>query len=369
MYLSNFRVVSPGPTYLQKDLLEKLALLYRARAQGDVSEETDWLALFLRFGCKPETIHQRSAVIMNFLSRQNELPKLSDRQNIFQQVVTEFLPSVVEEGVATDEVYHVSCTGYLAPSVAQVLIAKNPRWRNSVASHLYHMGCYAAIPAVRLARGAISLSEAKSIKILHTELCSLHFGYSSEPQAWVIQSLFADGLVSYDALAGRPRSPAFEVLTTHEEIVPESLDKMSWIPGEDRFHMTLAKDVPNAIGSHIVGFVDRLLKKVNAKEMSQGELARLDPRNVIYAIHPGGPRILEEVSAVLKLEESQWRASREVFRNHGNMSSSTLPTIWSSLLEDSSICDGTLVVSLAFGPGLTFAGSVFRVHRESNRAV
>jgi predicted naringenin-chalcone synthase len=369
MYLSNFRAVSPGPTYLQKDLLEKLAELYRAQTLDKNSAAPDWLALFLRFGCKPETIRQRSAVIMNVLSLENALPRLSDRQNIFQQVVTEFLPKVVEEGVATDEIYHVSCTGYLAPSVAQVLVSKNPAWRKSIPSHLYHMGCYAAIPAVRLARGAISLNEARSIKILHTELCSLHFGYSNEPQAWVIQSLFADGLVSYDAVAALPKSPAYEVLATAEEIVPESLDKMSWIPGEDRFHMTLSKDVPKAIGSRIEDFVERLLRKASETAKAGFQPSDLKPHQIVYAIHPGGPRILEEVASALKLQESQWQVSREVFRNHGNMSSATLPTIWSSLLADSAVSDGTLVVSLAFGPGLTFAGSVFRVRRKTDEAV
>ena len=42
------------------------------------------------------------------------------------------------------------------------------------------------------------------------------------------------------------------------------------------------------------------------------------------------------------------------------MSSATLPHVWMRLLEDDAVASGTLVVSLAFGPGLTICGGIFR---------
>jgi predicted naringenin-chalcone synthase len=45
---------------------------------------------------------------------------------------------------------------------------------------------------------------------------------------------------------------------------------------------------------------------------------------------------------------------------YGNMSSATLPHIWSGLLDDAACLPGTLVASFAFGPGLTVCGALFR---------
>ena len=89
-------------------------------------------------------------------------------------------------------------------------------------------------------------------------------------------------------------------------------------------------------------------------------LAREDLNNAVYAVHPGGPRILDKVSEWLHLEPSQLQASRKVLLERGNMSSATLPHIWAGILEDTTVPSNTLIVSLAFGPGLTIYGSLMR---------
>ena len=48
---------------------------------------------------------------------------------------------------------HVTCTGYVAPSAAQRLVAGRDWGRATEVLHAYHMGCYAALPAIRLAAG------------------------------------------------------------------------------------------------------------------------------------------------------------------------------------------------------------------------
>ena len=60
------------------------------------------------------------------------------------------------------------------------------------------------------------------------------------------------------------------------------------------------------------------------------------------------------------LRPDQVQASNDVLRNHGNMSSATLPHVWKAMLEDDTVRPGTLIVSLAFGPGLTISGAILR---------
>ena len=78
-----------------------------------------------------------------------------------------------------------------------------------------------------------------------------------------------------------------------------------------------------------------------------------------YAIHPGGPKIVENIAEKLGLEPDQTRHTVAVLQNYGNMSSATLPHIWERILKDDTIKAGERIVSMAFGPGLTICGSVF----------
>ena len=80
---------------------------------------------------------------------------------------------------------------------------------------------------------------------------------------------------------------------------------------------------------------------------------------MVFAIHPGGPKIIDFIQRQLQLEDEQVEVSREILYRFGNMSSATLPYMWSELIERDSVPAGTLILSLAFGPGLTAAAAVF----------
>jgi predicted naringenin-chalcone synthase len=67
-----------------------------------------------------------------------------------------------------------------------------------------------------------------------------------------------------------------------------------------------------------------------------------------WAVHPGGPRILDVVRDQLGLVEEQMAASRRVLAEHGNCSSATVLLV----LQEMADVDGPVVV-MAFGPGLT----------------
>jgi predicted naringenin-chalcone synthase len=55
--------------------------------------------------------------------------------------------------------------------------------------------------------------------------------------------------------------------------------------------------------------------------------------------------------------------SYRILENMGNMSSATIPHIWKEILEHEP--DKTLVVTLAFGPGLTICGAMMETcHNE-----
>jgi predicted naringenin-chalcone synthase len=312
-----------------------------------------------RVGCPPGQIAVRGQSVLDRTAHDTDCPiyAVDDRphgagsaartQLHAELTARYFADTYAHEHEVPDDLVHVTCTGYVSPSGAQQLVATR-RWPTRV-THAYHMGCYAAIPAVRMAAG-YAATGSRRIDIVHTEFCSLHLDPADHSlEQLVIQSLFGDGLIRYAAVAGSSQS-GLRVLATHERLLPDTTDAMTWRVGDHGMQMTLSREVPERIASGVRTFVLELLERAGVT------IERL--RGAVYAIHPGGPKIIDRVRDRLEVDESQVAASRAVLRDHGNMSSATLPHIWLRLVHDPAIAIGTLVPSLAFGPGLTMCGAL-----------
>lgn len=356
-FISGFHSISPAYSREQAQSLQWIAAAHgRFSGSKEISEK-----LIERYGCSPESIGRRGTELSDFTHTNWENMRifkdpqagLKERQAFYAEaadrVFKGFYPA--EGAAAPDELIHVTCTGYLSPSAAQKRVSTLGWGAKTKVTHAYHMGCYASLPAIRIAQGfAQGLRPGGRIDVVHTELCSLHFNPSlTTPEQLVVQSLFADGFIRYSVSRGAAREAGFEVVDMREEIIPGTEGDMTWMPADPGFEMTLSRHVPAHIAEHLEAFVDRLLGE---------EAQRRD--EVIFAIHPGGPKIIDRVSELLRLKHHQSISSRKVLFEAGNMSSATLPHIWREVLAHPEVLPGTPVLSLAFGPGLTVSGALFR---------
>ena len=310
-------------------------------------------------GCSPSNIGRRGHSLEDMTSTSawadNDLYDLpvhphgcgtAKRTRLYTGIVDDYFKRTYRgETEPPEDLIHVTCTGYASPSGAQKLVAARG-WPTRV-THAYHMGCYASVPAVRLAAGAIAMA-SRRVDIVHTELCSLHLDPSDHRlEQLVVHSLFADGMVRYSVVPDDGQ-PGLRLVALHEQVLPDSADAMEWVVANWGMHMTLARDVPDRVAGALRGFVVELFRR-----------AALGPaalQRATWAVHPGGPRIIDRVREVLELTEAQVQTSRDVLFDCGNMSSATLPHIWQRMLDDRAIARGTLIASLAFGPGLTVCG-------------
>jgi len=340
----------------------------RPRYAFDQAKSLDWLArahggdrirrALERVACGPDKISSRghSVAGMGSDSFADGLYDLdvrpagaptSERMAAFADIAGAYFRTTYDGVTAPDDIVHVTCTGYASPSAAQRLVAER-RWPTRV-THAYHMGCYAALPAVRIAQG-FAATGSRRVDLVHTELCSLHMAADDHSlEQLVVQSLFADGLIRYSLVPSAARG--LRLLAVHDAILPESTASMSWTLGDHGMQMTLSRDVPDRIAGALRPFVTALL--------ARGGRSIADLRGALPAVHPGGPKILDRVEHVLELAPHQLAASRAVLRDFGNMSSATLPHIWQRLADEAA--PGTLVPSLAFGPGLTMCGALLEV--------
>lgn len=367
VFISDFKTVSPKFSSKQKETLEWLT---HAHTHSISSQEK-------REKIKKEI--QRFATLCNHIGyRKHELEDYSlcdrDSMRIFgvhsppsgagMRVRMNFYAEAMHR--IFDELYpvhsdppgalvHVTCTGYLSPNEPQKLIERRMWPRDVCLLNVYHMGCYAAFPSLRIAWGLFSqLPNRPKIDIVHTELCSLHLDPTQHsPEQILLQCLFADGFARYTLTQEKPenRRHCLKLKFIHDEIIPGTLALMEWIPGDFGMQMTLSKKVPSAILEYLPTYLNNFTLK--SQFQFNNKIAQ-----AVFAIHPGGPKIIESIQKLLKLSDEQVRISRKVLYERGNMSSATLPHIWKEMAEDSSIPTKTPIISLAFGPGLTIYGAI-----------
>jgi predicted naringenin-chalcone synthase len=365
--LSDFHHIRPPREMEQESLLDWVAKAH-AKADKDVTEEQIREKL-TRIGLGKERIKTRGVLVpdpfetdwgkMQIYPVQSH-PRghgFAERSKFYDIEVSKILEQFYpEQTTLPQHLVHVTCTGYVAPSPAQKLVSTRRRGTTTTVTHAYHMGCYGSISAIRIAAGftALPFSSSPQVDIVHTEVCTLHMDpLRHTSQQLLIESLFGDGFIKYTVDSKEKQGPHLQLLALHEETVPASAQSMTWRCEDHGLSMTLSKEVPVLIARAIEGYLERLCA-----------VAHLDKEQMVkeayFAVHPGGPKILQQIKEMLHLQAHQLEHSEHVLKHFGNMSSATLPHIWERMLCDESVPKNALVASLAFGPGLSIAGGLFK---------
>ena len=252
-------------------------------------------------------------------------------------------------GVAPRELTHlvtVSCTGFVAPGIDLALILGLGLGPTIQRTHVGYMGCHGALNGLRVAHAFAAAEPEARVLLCAVELCSLHYHYDWNPSKMIANAIFGDGAA---ALVGAAAAPDGEwrVAATGSCLIPNSADAMTWTIRDHGFEMTLAKRVPALIATHLRPWLEDWLASHGVALADVGS----------WAVHPGGPRILDAVEEALSLPRAATATSRAVFADHGNMSSPTLLFIVDRLRA---ACAPRPCVALGFGPGLMAEAVLFQ---------
>lgn len=248
-------------------------------------------------------------------------------------------------GLAPRAISHlvtVSCTGFAAPGVDRALIAGLGLRPTVERVQVGYMGCHGAINGLRVARALAAAEPAGRVLLAAVELCSLHYSYAWHPERLVGNALFADGAAAVVGAwggAAEADGGAWRLAATGSCLIPDSAGAMAWTIGDHGFEMLLSAEVPGLVGEHLRAWLVEWLAAHGVALEAVGS----------WAIHPGGPRILRAVEDALGLDAERTRTSREVLREHGNMSSPTVLFVLERLRRAGA---ARPCVALGFGPGL-----------------
>ncbi|HEV7963036.1 MAG TPA: type III polyketide synthase [Actinoplanes sp.] len=253
--------------------------------------------------------------------------------------------ALTDAGVAADELglFAVcSCTGYATPGL-DILLARDMGMSPHV-QRLFvgHMGCYAALPGLGSVADFV-VARGRPAMLLCAELTSLHIqppNSRADIQQIVSHALFSDAAAAVVVVPGADRF-GYAVKEVAAVTDTTTADHMTWDVTDLGFRMGLSPQVPQVLAVHVRKLVDDLLARYG---LTVGDVDG-------WAVHPGGPKILDVVQEQLGLGAEDMAASRGVLSAYGNCSSPTVLLVLDALRRRP--VPPRRVVMLAFGPGLT----------------
>ena len=323
--------------------------------------------------------------------REEDLRSWSTAERM-RRFVTEALPlgkeavaaSLALAGCRPADVGHLtvaSCTGYATPGL-DILLARDLGLPADVQRlHVGHMGCYAAIPALASLSDTVT-ARGKVGVLLCLELTSLHIQPpSSDREQMVAHALFSDAAAAVtvapeDFMPDRPGHgasvpggsvpggpvPLTRVQTAGDtplwglqvvDVVARtdvaSAGLMSWDVTDFGFRMGLSPRVPRVLRRHVGEVVAQLLERHGLRTADVAG----------WAVHPGGPSIVDVVADEVGLDPRAVADSKAVLRDHGNASSPTVLLVLQRIMRRG-LVPGDHVVAMAFGPGLTLYAMLLR---------
>jgi len=245
-------------------------------------------------------------------------------------------------GVAASDIGQLvvcSCTGYATPGLDILLARDLAMAPDTQRVFVGHMGCYAALPGLGVAADYVAM-HGRPAALLCVELPSLHVQPSERDlQQVVAHALFSDAAAAV-VLVPDGSGPRMRRLVARTDTT--TADHMTWQITDLGFRMGLSPQVPDALARHVEPAVGELLAGTG---LALGDVAA-------WAVHPGGPRILDVVREQLDLPGAALDVSTGVLAEHGNCSSATVLLILDELLRRPGGLAGP-VAAMAFGPGLT----------------
>lgn len=240
-----------------------------------------------------------------------------------------------------DALFVCTCTGYLCPGVTShvaELVGLRP---DVFLADLVGLGCGAAIPTLRAAEGFLAANPGAVVATVAVEVCSAAFFADDDPGVLISLCLFGDGAAaaiwSGEGAVGDWRAGNFT--TIHR---PEEREKIRFVNAGGKLKNQLHRAVPKLAAAAVAELYAR----------RSGE-----PDQVLA--HSGGRDVVDSLEAVLPFKLAE---TREVLREHGNMSSPSVLFALERRLRGRQADDDRRYWLTAFGAG--FAAHACELWRD-----
>jgi polyketide synthase Type III len=237
-----------------------------------------------------------------------------------------------------DCVLVASCTGYLCPDLATILVKEmNLPGRVQRGALLGH-GCAGAMPLLQRAYDHARAHPERRVLAVAVEICSAAYFIDETLETLVGNAICADGAAACIVTCAADSGPRIRGFASVLDTTCQS--SVGFDQRQGRLRIILAPTIRDLAAPIIERVLDELL--------SRHGLTRADVRH--WVLHPGGRKVIDRIQAELGMSDDQVALSRSVLRNYGNMSSPTVLFVLNEVIQNGTQ-PGDRGVLLALGPG------------------
>ncbi|WP_435824521.1 type III polyketide synthase [Nocardia rhamnosiphila] len=351
---------APTPTVAQSEAAERVTALFGdpaqrariARIYEKTMIDTRQLAVdplspaFLGFGREPGTIRRR----MN-LFYEHAVPLAVD-------VAGRALARVEDPAAEIGLLVFVTSTGLIAPGVDIAVVRAlglSPAVSRVVVNF---MGCAAAMNGIRTAVDYARAHPDKKAMVICLELSSINAVFADDVNDVITHSLFGDGCGAVVVGAGqahRPLAPGKVVIRDgFSHLFDDAADGI--VLGIDHNGITCE------LSEHLPQYILRGVDPVVTRMLERNGLGKDDID--LWAVHPGGPKIISESVRSLGIDSERVRPSWDVLSRYGNMLSVSLIFVLERMIRDTTATGAISTgVAFSFAPGVTLEGLLFDIVR------
>lgn len=198
--------------------------------------------------------------------------------------------------------------------------------------------------------------------LAHSGSCSDDQNGAMIPSPTIVSS------ASHDIL----EKPMYEIHWAGETLAADTEGIIEGKLKLDGLQFYLDRTLPSLVGKHVGPFCKRALAHAKGaggkrnlglglgKEEEEEPRVELGFNDLFWAVHSGGPAILNAVEAAMELQGGKLRASREILRKYGNVSASTVLFVLHELATSPHLDASEWGIAIAFGPGVTIEGALLR---------
>ncbi len=338
MYLASLSCAVPARSYTQRECWEVLrqspyAHTLSPRAM-DLMERVltgDSGIERRQFAVGPEQVFDLDAEALN-RSFEREAPALAS------EALQAALDRAGLDAGELDALYVCTCTGYLCPGVSSHVAERLGMRPDAWLHDLVGLGCAAAIPTLRVAAQDLAANPDARVAVVAVEICSAAFYLDNDFGVLISACLFGDGAAASIWTGRKPAAPAWRAHGFDTLQIPRDRELLRFVNSRGKLRNLLDHRVP-ALAADAVA---RLYARSGNGDAPRRVIAHNGGRDVLLSI---GERIPGQALA----------ESRDVLREHGNMSS---PSVFFALdhylrgLESSAQAPEPLWMT-AFGAGFS----------------
>ncbi|MCA2207395.1 type III polyketide synthase [Nocardia sp. NEAU-G4] len=303
----------------------------------------------------------------DFLEFSRRPGTIRERMNLFFEHAAPLAVDVARRAVAglanpaedIGQLIFVTSTGFIAPGV-DVAVVKELGLSPTVNRMIVNfMGCAAAMNGIRTAVDFVRAHPDKKSMVLCIELSSVNAVFDDDVNDVITHSLFGDGCGAVVIGANQVHQP----LAPGSVVIRDSFSHL-FDDAEDGIVLGV-KDagITCELAASLPDYIYRGVDPVVTQVLARNGLGKADVE--LWAIHPGGPRIIEESARSLGIAPESAAPSWAVLAEHGNMLSVSLIFVLERMIRESdSAAPISTGVAFSFAPGVTLEGIVFDVIRS-----